>query len=65
MSDNIERKRSVDISTLNEEQVELLQEQIGIKIRELVDGTIEKANKILNIYGLQAKMQIVIQQKDE
>ena len=65
MSDNIDRKRSVDTNALSDEQVELLQEQIGTKVRDLVDATIEKANKILNIYGLQAKMQIIIQKKDE
>ena len=64
MNDTIDRKRSVDVSNLSPEQVDALSDQIGNKIRELVDTTCEKANKILKVYGLEAKMQIVILEKN-
>lgn len=65
MSDTIDRKREVDVEKLNEEQVQLLMDQIGEKIRGMVDETCEKANKVLGVYGLQAKMQVLIQEKDK
>lgn len=55
------RVRKVDLNQMNVEQAEAISEQIGIKIREICDKAIEDANKLLNIYGLSAKMQIVIE----
>ena len=55
------RVRKVDLNQMNVEQAEAISEQIGIKIREICDKAIEDANKLLNIYGLSAKMQIVVE----
>ena len=55
------RVRKVDLNQMNVEQAEAISEQIGIKIREICDKAIEDANKLLSIYGLSAKMQIVIE----
>lgn len=65
MSDILERKRSVDVTKLSEEEADRLSDQIGDKVRAMVDETCEKANKILGIYGLQAKIQVVIQEKEK
>lgn len=54
------RKRSIDISNLSLEQADSLAQQVGPKVREICDEAIEKANKILNIYGMKAQMQIAI-----
>lgn len=63
-TDTINRKRSVNVNTLSAEQVEQLTEQISKKILVLVDETVAQANKMLNVYGLEAKMQIAIQRKE-
>lgn len=55
-----DRKRSIDINKLNQEQADELGNQIGEKVRIICDEAVEKANKILNIYGMKAQMQIVI-----
>jgi hypothetical protein len=62
-TDTINRKRSVDVNKLDTEQVEQLIEQISKKILVMVDETVAQANKMLNVYGLEAKMQIAIQKK--
>ena len=64
MSDTIDRKRQVDVDKLNEEQLQQLIDKLGSKVRGMVDETCERANKLLNVYGLQVKMEVVIQQKD-
>ena len=55
-----ERERKVDITKMSREQVDSISQQIGDKVREICDEAVLKANKILNIYGMSAKMQIVI-----
>lgn len=57
----VERNRSIDINKLSKEDIENLQVQIGAKVREICDEAVEKANRILNIYGMKAKMQIAVQ----
>lgn len=64
MSDTIDRKRQVNIDQLNEEQIQVLIDQLGIKVRTMVDETCERANKILNVYGMQLKLEVVIQPKE-
>jgi hypothetical protein len=64
MSEINERKRFVDVNTLNEEQRTLLEAQIGEKVAKIVDESVEKANKILAVYGLKSKMQLLIEVKD-
>jgi len=64
MSDTIDRKRQVNVDQLNEEQIQVLIDQLGIKVRTMVDETCERANKILNVYGMQLKLEVVIQPKE-
>jgi hypothetical protein len=54
------RKRSFDVNSLSKDAADKLSEEIGAKVRQICDEACEKANKILNIYGMEAKMQIVI-----
>ena len=61
MNDILNRKRNVDVSKLSEDQIDQLSEQIGEKVRMMIDDTCNKINDMLKIYGVQAKMQIVIQ----
>lgn len=62
MSDIMNRTRFVDVESLPEDQLEQIQQQLGNKIREIVDQACEQANKFLNVYGMEAKMDIVIQE---
>lgn len=61
MNDILNRKRNVDVSKLTEDQIDQLSNQIGEKVRLMIDDTCNKINDMLKIYGVQAKMQIVIQ----
>lgn len=60
-----ERKRNVDIEKVEDEKLEDLSNQIGEKVKNLVDNTILEVNKILAIYGMEAKMEVVITEKEE
>ena len=60
-----ERKRSFDINKLSQEQAQEISAQIGEKVRLICDEACEKANKILNIYGMKAIMQIAIMPEGE
>ena len=57
-------EKKVNVNRLSNEEIAALQVQIGEKIREICDEAIEKANKLLNIYSLSAKMQIAINYQD-
>lgn len=54
----IDRVRKVNVDNLSNEEVDLLAEQIGEKVRILVDEACAKANTLLAVYGLKTKMQI-------
>jgi uncharacterized protein YbcI len=51
------------LKKMSEEQLKKIEEVLGTKVRELVDNACNEANKLLEIYGLQTKMQIVIEKK--
>lgn len=53
-----ERVRKVDVSKMNPEEVDRLSVQIGAKVREICDEAARKANAILAIYGMKAKIAI-------
>lgn len=55
-----ERKRSFDISKLTPEDADALSTQIGQRVTEICDKAVAEANRLLNIYGMEAKMQIAI-----
>lgn len=52
--------QKIDLNSMSKEAVEQLSLQIGESVRAICDEAVEKANKILSIYGLKAKMQIQI-----
>lgn len=56
----INRERKVDLTKLSREEFNRLELQLGERVRQICDEACEKANKLLNIYGLKTKMQIVI-----
>lgn len=58
------RERSVDIDKVDEQQLDVIAEQLGNKINGMVDDLCSKANEMLKIYGLEAKMQIAIVKKE-
>lgn len=55
-----DRERKVDVSSLPQEQVDQLSEQIGSKVRGICDEAADRINAILAIYGMSAKLQIAI-----
>lgn len=55
------RVRKFDMNKLTPAEADMLSEQIGTKLREMVDRTIEEANKFLKIYGMKAKMQVALE----
>lgn len=61
----IERERSFDINKLDLKQAESLAEQIGAKTRAMVDKAAVEINAFLAIYGMSAKLQVVIEQKNK
>lgn len=58
-----DRVRKVNVEAMKVEDVEALSQVMGEKLRALIDQTCDEANKMLNIYGLEAKMQFVFQPK--
>lgn len=57
----VDRPKKVNVEALPEEQVDTVAVQLGDKIRGICDKACEDANKLLKIYGLQAKMEIVLE----
>ena len=57
----VDRVRKVDIEKLEDSQVEAVATQLGDKVKEICDKACEDANLLLKIYGLQAKMEIVLE----
>lgn len=60
-----DRINTVQVENLSVQQADLLAQKLSDEINRLVDETCDKANKILSIYGLETKMQIVIHKKGE
>lgn len=50
------RKRSVDVNALSRQQADRLEKEIGKQLGKIFDEAGTKANKMLNIYGLQIKI---------
>lgn len=55
------RERKVDLSKMEASQVDQISLQLGDMIRQICDDAVAKANRLLNVYGMNAKMQIVIE----
>lgn len=61
----LDRKRKIDLEKLDIESISKLTGKLTNKMTVITDEAIEKANKILNIYGMEAKMQITIDIKNK
>ena len=55
--------KKINIEELNDEDLNTLSAELGIKVRDIVDNAIVKANKLLKSYGMEAKMEVVIREK--
>jgi hypothetical protein len=53
-----DRKRKVDIDKMTADEVDVLAAQIGDRMREICDESAAKANALLQIYGMNAKIAI-------
>lgn len=53
-------KKEFNINKLSDQEVESLSLELGEKVRYLCDKAVERANKVLNKYGLEAKMAFCI-----
>lgn len=60
----MEMNKKANLDHMSEDQAEVISELIGEKVRKICDEAVEKANKLLNVYGMSAKMQIVIDHPD-
>ena len=63
----MERKRKVSkeqLAKMSDEQLNLIEEKLGGKLRDLMDTAVNEANKLLDIYGLQVKMQFLIEERN-
>ena len=58
----VEKIRKVDIEKDLNLDPDQLSQDISKKIRNIVDEAVEESNKLLKIYGLTSKMQIVIEE---
>lgn len=54
-----ERRKNIDIEKFTAEQVDRLSEQIGKQVSSICNEAMDKVNKILNVYGLETKMQLL------
>ena len=58
-------ERKINVEGLTEEQMEQAINRVGQLIRDDVDATCERANRLLSRYGMACKMQIVIDEADK
>lgn len=56
----METEKLFNIDKLSNEEVDQLSEKLGIQVRDLVDEASDKINNLLKTYGLEAKMEVVI-----
>jgi hypothetical protein len=63
MNEKVRKVSKEQLEKMSEEQLHQIEEKLGGKIRELIDSTVVEANKLLGIYGLQVKMQFLIEEK--
>ena len=65
MQERVRKVSKDQLSKMSDEQLQKIEEVLGSKLREMIDCTVEEANKLLNIYGLQVKMQFLIEEKEQ
>lgn len=60
-----DRERKIDVNSMSQEAVDDLGVQIGDKMREICEEAAAKANSILRIYGMNAKIAIAFDELPE
>ena len=56
MSNHKERVRKIDVNQMTIEQADQLQKQLASEMARIMDEANTKCNEMLNIYGLQTKI---------
>jgi len=58
-----DRIRRVNVDKLKNKQIDMLSEQIGDKLGKILQSASNDANKLLNVYGLEIKVDYNIIEK--
>ena len=59
------KKKTIDIEKLTEEQVIVIQEKLVAKLNPIIAKAVQDANKFLEPYGLSAKMEFQVTEKQQ
>lgn len=54
-----------EINKLDDQHIAALSDVIGSSIRQICDEAVHKANAVLNVYGMKARMEIEISGLDD
>ena len=54
----MERIRKINVESLSEQDMKNVEDMISKKILEITDKAVAEANRLLNVYGYEAKMAI-------
>ncbi len=65
MSDHKQRARRIDVNSMTMEAADRLSVEIGKELAKIMDEANNKANEMLNIYGLQTQIHYKIVQVGE
>lgn len=60
-----DRERKISIDNMSQNEVDNLSAQVGDKMREICEEAAKRANSILNIYGMSAKIAIAFEELPE
>ena len=55
----------IDLEQLTIEEADQLSLQLGEKLRKIVDNSCNKANKLVNKYGMRTRMQFVLEKLED
>jgi hypothetical protein len=59
------RERKVDISAMSVEQVDLIAQNLGVKVNEILQKAKDEAEKYLKVYGLTLDLSYNIQSSEQ
>lgn len=52
----IERERSINVEKFDNDQLDLLQKQLSVKLTHILENASTEANRLLNIYGMEVQI---------
>lgn len=52
-----------DLEKLSDEQLKEIENKVGSQLRDMFNKTVEQSNKLLSQYGLQVKLQFLIEER--